>query len=121
MHRDPGCGCCAKWAAQVQRQLGRQVRVVDDSNRPALQKRAGVPADVSSCHTAIADGMAFEGHVPIEQVQRMLAERPDIAGIAVPGMPTGSPGMEGANGKPYQVFSFDNAGHAAVYAEIDPR
>ena len=109
MHRDPGCGCCAKWAAQVQRQLGRQVRVVDDSNRAALQKRAGVPADVSSCHTAIADGMAFEGHVPIADMKRVLATRPKgVRGLAVGGMPLGSPGMEvpGAKAQAYDVVAF---------------
>ena len=82
MHRDPGCGCCAKWAAQVQRQLGRQVRVVDDRSRAALQKRAGVPADVSSCHTAVG------------------------------GMPLGSPGMEvpGVKTQAYDVVAFGPGG-----------
>ena len=113
MHRDPGCGCCAKWAAQVQQQLGRQVRVVDDSNRPALQKRAGVPADLSSCHTAIADGMAFEGHVPIADMKRALATRPKgVRGLAVGGMPFGSPGMEvpGVKAQAYDVVAFGPSG-----------
>ena len=65
MHRDPGCGCCEKWAAQVRKAFGRSVRVVDDANRPALQRRVGLPANLASCHTALIDGMAFEGHVPI--------------------------------------------------------
>jgi hypothetical protein len=64
MHRDPGCGCCEKWAEQVRQQFGRKVRIIDDANRGALQRRVGVPADQLSCHTAIVDGMAFEGHVP---------------------------------------------------------
>jgi hypothetical protein len=63
MHRDPGCGCCEKWAEQVRQQFGRKVRIIDDANRGALQRRVGVPADQLSCHTAIVDGMAFEGHV----------------------------------------------------------
>jgi len=108
-----GCGCCAKWAAQVQRQFGRQVRVVDDPNRPALQKRAGVPADVSSCHTAIADGMAFEGHVPIADMKRALATRPKgVRGLAVGGMPLGSPGMEvpGVKAQAYDVVAFGSGG-----------
>ncbi len=134
MHRDPGCGCCAKWAAQVQQQLGRQVRVVDDSNRPALQKRAGVPADVSSCHTAIADGMAFEGHVPIADMKRALATRPKgVRGLAVGGMPLGSPGMEvpGVKAQAYDVVAFGPGGRrlfsgwgrqdAAAAAGVAPR
>jgi hypothetical protein len=113
MHRDPGCDCCAKWAAQVERQLGRQVRVVDDPNRPALQKRAGVPTDLSSCHTAIVDGMAFEGHVPIADMKRALATRlKDVRGLAVGGMPLGSPGMEvpGVKAQAYDVVAFGSAG-----------
>ena len=82
---------------------------------------SGVPVSMSSCHTALIDGYVVEGHVPAEQVMRLLAERPDIAGIAAPGMPIGSPGMEGPGAKPYQIMSFTNAGEAAVFAEVDPR
>ena len=65
MHRDPGCGCCEKWAAQVRQQFGRKVQIIDDDRREVLQRKIGLPADLASCHTAIIDGMAFEGHVPI--------------------------------------------------------
>lgn len=113
MHRDPGCGCCAKWAAQVQKQFGRKVTIVDAPNRPALQKRVGLPADLSSCHTAIVDGMAFEGHVPITDMKRALTMRPKgVRGLAVGGMPLGSPGMEvpGMEAQPYDVVAFGPAG-----------
>lgn len=113
MHRDPGCGCCAKWAAQVQKAFGRKVAIVDDANRPALQKRIGVPADLSSCHTAIADGMAFEGHVPIADMKRALATKPaGVRGLAVGGMPLGSPGMEvpGMTAQAYDVIAFGPKG-----------
>ena len=76
---------------------------------------------MSSCHTAIVDGYIAEGHIPADVVDRLLTERPDIAGIAVPGMPVGSPGMEGPNAQPYQVFAFDSEGNTTVFAEVDPR
>ncbi len=95
MHRDPGCGCCEKWAAQVRKAFGRSVKVIDDANRPALQRRVGLPAHLASCHTALIDGMAFEGHVPVADMKRVLAAKPKgVRGLAVAGMPLGSPGME---------------------------
>lgn len=113
MHRDPGCGCCEKWAAQVRQQFGRKVRIIDDARRGALQRRVGVPAGLGSCHTAIIDGMAFEGHVPIADMKRALAQHPkDVRGLAVAGMPLGSPGMEVAGMKPqsYDVIAFGPGG-----------
>lgn len=118
MHRDPGCGCCEKWAAQVRQQFGRKVQIIDDANRGALQRRIGVPADLSSCHTAIVDGMAFEGHVPIADMKRVLAQRPKgVRGLAVAGMPLGSPGMEvpGMKAQTYSVIAFGPGGRR-VYA-----
>lgn len=109
MHRDPGCGCCEKWAAQVRKAFGRAVRVVDDANRPALQRKVGLPAHLASCHTALIDGMAFEGHVPIEDMKRLLASKPKgVRGLAVAGMPIGSPGMEVRGVAPdrYEVIAF---------------
>lgn len=109
MHRDPGCGCCEKWAVQVRQQFGRKVRIIDDADRGALQRRVGVPADQVSCHTAIVDGMAFEGHVPIADMKRVLAQRPKgVSGLAVGGMPLGSPGMEvaGMKAQPFSVIAF---------------
>jgi hypothetical protein len=113
MHRDPGCGCCEKWAEQVRQQFGRKVRIIDDADRGALQRRVGVPADRGSCHTAIIDGMAFEGHVPIADMKRVLAQRPaGVRGLAVGGMPLGSPGMEvaGMKAQPYDVIAFGPGG-----------
>lgn len=113
MHRDPGCGCCSKWAEQVRAQFGRRVRIVDDPQRGAVQARFGVPRELASCHTALIDGMAFEGHVPIADMKRVLAQRPKgVRGLAVAGMPIGSPGMEVPGVKPqsYQVTAFGTAG-----------
>ncbi|WP_066782007.1 DUF411 domain-containing protein [Sphingomonas sp. CCH5-D11] len=118
MHRDPGCGCCEKWAAQVRQQFGRKVQIVDDANRAAFQRRVGVPAQLASCHTAIIDGMAFEGHVPIADMKRVLAQHPKgVRGLAVAGMPLGSPGMEvaGVKGQPYDVIAF-GPGWRRLYA-----
>ena len=109
MHRDPGCGCCEKWAAQVRKAFGRSVKVVDDVNRPALQRRVGLPAGLASCHTALIDGIAFEGHVPIADMKRVLAAKPKgVRGLAVAGMPIGSAGMEvpGMKADQYTVIAF---------------
>lgn len=118
MHRDPGCGCCAKWAQQVHAEFGRRVKVVDDRQRAALQRRIGLPTNLVSCHTALIDGLAFEGHVPIADMKRLLASRPKgVRGLAVAGMPMGSPGME-APGYPkerFLVIAF-GSGKAAVFA-----
>lgn len=114
MHRDPGCGCCEKWAGQVQTHFGRQVRIIDDADRAAFQRARGVPGDLASCHTAIVDGMTFEGHVPISDMKRALASRPKgVTGLAVAGMPMGSPGMEvpGMRAQTYTVVAFGPAGH----------
>ena len=113
LHRDPGCGCCEQWAAQVRAQFGRRVAMVDDRQRSAFQRARGVPAALASCHTALIDGMVFEGHVPIGDMKRVLAQRPKgVAGLAVAGMPIGSPGMEvpGRRGDPYVVTAFGRAG-----------
>ena len=113
MHRDPGCGCCEKWAAQVRQQFGRKVQIIDDDRREVLQRKIGLPADLASCHTAIIDGMAFEGHVPIADMKRALAQHPKgVRGLAVAGMPMGSPGMEvpGMRAQPYDVIAFGAAG-----------
>ena len=107
MHRDPGCGCCEKWAAQVRQQFGRKVQII------VLQRKIGLPADLASCHTAIIDGMAFEGHVPIADMKRALAQHPKgVRGLAVAGLPMGSPGMEvpGMRTQPYDVIAFGAAG-----------
>src|SRR3546814_4632862 len=106
VHRDPGCGCCEQWAAQVRTQFDRSVRMVDDQNRPALQRARGVPASLSSCHAALIAGIVFEGHVPMAAIKRVLAQRPKgVSGLAVAGLRIGSPRLEvpGRLGDPYVV------------------
>ncbi|MBK5265286.1 MAG: DUF411 domain-containing protein [Alphaproteobacteria bacterium] len=118
VHRDPGCGCCEKWVALVRQQFGRNIQMIDDARHSAYQARLGVPARLASCHTAVIDGLVFEGHVPIADMQRLLREHPrGVTGLAVAGMPMGSPGMEmpGMRGQPYDVIAFGPAG-TRVYA-----
>lgn len=100
--RNPGCGCCGKWAEKM-RQAGFRVRMADDNKITDLRKRLGVPHRLASCHTAQVGGYVIEGHVPVAAVQRLLSERPAATGLAVPGMPAGSPGMEG----PQQAVDYD--------------
>ncbi|HXG50939.1 MAG TPA: DUF411 domain-containing protein [candidate division Zixibacteria bacterium] len=86
-----------------------------------IKIKYGVPEKLYSCHTALIGGYVVEGHVPADIIKRLLSERPPIAGIAVPGMPEGSPGMEGPDPQPYEVFAFEKSGKFWSYARIDPR
>lgn len=117
VYRDPSCGCCEAWAA-IARNAGYRVRLIDHPDMPAIKRRYGVPDQLLSCHTTIVGGYAVEGHVPLEDVQRLLTEKPaGVRGIAVPGMPLGSPGMEVPDGtkQPFQVMAFDAAGKTSVF------
>lgn len=94
------------------------VQVEESTNLTAIKDQYQIPAALQSCHTAIVDGYVIEGHVPAAEVERLLTERPDIAGLAVPGMPIGSPGMEveGAAAQPYDVLAFDKSGNVEIFA-----
>jgi hypothetical protein len=123
VYKTATCGCCGGWVEHM-RQAGFTVDARDlPSNTELMRVKvdAGVPSAMTTCHTSLVDGYVVEGHVPADQVKRLLAERPDVAGIAVPGMPLGSPGMEGPGAQPYLVYSFDRQGGNAVFAEVDPR
>lgn len=118
VHRNPRCVCCDKWAAQVKAAFGRDVRMVDDVDRTKFASEAGVPRGLAGCHTAIIDGYSFEGHVPIDDMKRLLATRPEgVRGLAVKGMPRGSPGMEmaGTAGSHYDVIAY-GSGKRTVFA-----
>jgi hypothetical protein len=119
MWRDPGCGCCTEWAKRMEAAFGRKVAVVNSANMAAVKAARGVPQDLRSCHTALVQGVVVEGHVPPEDIKRLLAKRPKgMTGLAVPGMPAGSPGMEVSTGEiqRYQVFAFGPGGRRAVFA-----
>jgi hypothetical protein len=117
VYKSPTCGCCKDWITHVQR-AGFRVDVKEMDNMSTVKADAGIPASVQSCHTTIVDGYAIEGHVPADVIQRLLKERPKVAGIAVPGMPVGAPGME-VPGRPadkYDVVTFDRKGKTGVFA-----
>jgi hypothetical protein len=97
---------------------GFRVKIEDVNDLTAVKKNQQIPPQLQSCHTAIVDGYIIEGHVPVAEINRLLEERPDIAGLAVPGMPVGSPGMEvaGAADQPYNVIAFDKSGQTQVFA-----
>jgi len=120
VYKTEGCGCCNGWVEHLEA-AGFQVDPRNVRDLMSVKRDAGVPVVQSSCHTALVDGYVVEGHVPAYVVKQMLAERPEITGIAVPGMPTGSPGMEGLGAKPYQVNAIDRQGRTSVYAVVDPR
>lgn len=116
MHQDPNCGCCGAWAEHM-REAGFDVVSKHSRDMQGVKRAHGIPAPLASCHTATVDGYVIEGHVPAADVQRLLSERPDVAGIAVPGMPIGSPGMEmGERKDPYNVIVFDAEGRTGVFA-----
>lgn len=115
VYKSSTCGCCAKWVAHLE-EHGFAVKATDVPNIDRVKEVVGVPEELTSCHTAIVDGYVIEGHVPAEDVRRLLADRPPIAGLAVPGMPFGSPGMEGPNPEPYDVIGFDEDGKLTRFA-----
>ena len=115
VYKDPSCGCCKNWIEHLLKHGYR----VDAKDTPAMAdvKRAlGVPEALTSCHTAVVNGYLIEGHVPAADIARLLKQKPKIAGLAVPGMPMGAPGMEGPTSQHYQVVSFDKSGKTKVFA-----
>lgn len=115
VYKDPACGCCEKWVG-LMKAAGFETSVKDTSDMAAIKQRYHVGPALASCHTALVSGYVVEGHVPADLIRKMLQEKPKILGLSVPGMVTGSPGMEGAIREPYQVLGFDAAGKTTVYA-----
>ncbi len=120
VHRDPNCGCCSGWVQHL-RNAGFRANVIDTQDIDAVKKRLGVPDDLSACHTAEIAGYLVEGPVPATALKRFLSERPNAAGLAVRGMPIGSPGMEGANPEPYDVVLFGPNGRRAYMRFLGER
>jgi hypothetical protein len=105
--------------AHLQRE-GFMTTATDVPDITAVKVKYHVPGQLQSCHTALVGGYVIEGHVPASDIHRLLKERPKVVGLTVPGMPTGSPGMEGPNGKPYDVLAFDASGTTRVYSTQQP-
>jgi hypothetical protein len=120
VYKDPTCGCCGKWAEHL-RSNGFEVTVQETKDLATYRKKYGVPESLASCHTGVVDGYAIEGHVPAREIQRLLKERPKAKGLAVPGMPMGSPGMEAAKTQAYSVMIFDVSGRSQVYQSYAAR
>ena len=113
VYKAPSCGCCAGWVDYLQKR-GFQVTVHDRADLSDIKARYGIRAELRSCHTAVVDGYAIEGHVPADDIWRLLEERPRITGLTAPGMPLMSPGMNSIEPKGYDVLSFDAEGGSAV-------
>jgi hypothetical protein len=123
VYKSPACGCCDLWVDHAE-EHGFSVAAVDIVQYDALldkKREYGVDMDLGSCHTTLVGGYVVEGHVPAPVIQRLLHERPDIRGLAVPGMPIGSPGMEGPNPRSYDVIAIARDGSRSVYETVDPR
>ncbi len=115
--KGPSCGCCQDWISTIQT-AGFKV-IVHDTGNTDVRLKSGIPVELGSCHTAVIAGYAIEGHVPVREIKRLLSEKPDAVGLSVPGMPIGSPGMDGeAYGnqtQPYNVLLVKKNGIATVY------
>lgn len=116
VYKSPTCGCCKNWITYLE-DAGYEVEFHDEEDMAMVKAKYGVPGRAQSCHTGIIDGYVIEGHVPVADIERLLTEKLDVAGIATPGMPIGSPGMEVGDQKdPYDVVAFKTTGEVAVFA-----
>lgn len=116
VYKDPTCGCCTKWVKYMSAN-GFVLNVQDTADVDKYKRMMHVPAALQSCHTAIVGRYVVEGHVPADVIKKLLSENADVVGLAVPGMVDGSPGMEAAQSKHYDVIAFDSAGKTRVYAK----
>ena len=115
VYKSPTCGCCTKWVSHLQAN-GFEVEAINRQDMNGVKTEAGIPRQLASCHTAKIGGYVIEGHVPADDVKRLLEERPDVAGLTVPGMPMGSPGMEGHRKDNYDVLTFTRTGETTVFS-----
>lgn len=116
VYKNPQCGCCGAWVSHL-RARGFTVNVREVADTATIRERYRVPAALGSCHTATVDGYVVEGHVPAADIRRLLNEKPAIAGLAVPGMPAGSPGMESSSPQAYQTLAFSTTGTTRVFTD----
>ena len=117
LYKTPGCDCCESYADYL-RQHGFTVMVKATEKLSAISGKAGIPPELEGCHIAFIDTYVVDGHVPIEAVQKLLAERPTIKGLALPGMPPGSPGMPGTTEGPFTIHAIDKHGKTSVYLTV---
>ena len=119
VYKSPTCGCCSKWVAHLEAN-GFKVEATDVNDMSLIKRSYGIPGALASCHTAVVGDYLVEGHVPAEDIVQLLKQKPAIKGIAVPGMPIGSPGMEGSNPEAYDVVSFKANGETEVFSSHQP-
>ncbi len=119
VYKSPTCGCCTAWVEHLQAN-GFTVNVTDLNDLTPIKLSNGITHELASCHTALVGGYVIEGHVPAREIVRLLDERPPVVGLAVPGMPMGSPGMEGPRSEPYDVLSYDRNGNTRIFASYRP-
>ncbi|MBT8117560.1 MAG: DUF411 domain-containing protein [Gammaproteobacteria bacterium] len=115
VYKSPTCGCCSKWVRHLQ-ENGFAVEAIDRNDMNAVKLKSGIPRQLASCHTAIIDGYVIEGHVPAADIRRLLKDRPAVAGLTVPRMPMGSPGMEGPRQDSYEVMTFTKTGDTTIFS-----
>jgi hypothetical protein len=120
VYKSPTCGCCGKWVDYM-RANGFTAAVTNVPDVSPIKTKNGVPSRLASCHTTLVGGYVIEGHVPVEDVRRLLKEKPAVVGLAAPGMPAGSPGMDMPDSPAYDVVSFDKDGHTRVFATHKPK
>jgi hypothetical protein len=120
VYATPTCGCCGAWIEHM-RENGFAVEVVYRDDLSSVRAEHKLPRELTSCHLGVVDGFAVEGHVPAQVVRRLLRERPEVLGIAAPGMPAGSPGMELPDGSrtSYEVFTYDETGPVGVFEFVN--
>lgn len=117
VYRSPSCGCCGIWIEHMKKH-GFQITDIKTDNMEAIKQQHNLPLDLASCHTAIIDGYVMEGHIPADDIKRFLTQKPDFKGLAVPGMPLGTPGMEAGDRKqPFDVLAFNNSGNVEVFKQ----
>lgn len=119
IYKDPNCGCCHAWTKAMQN-AGYAVEIHDIDDLSEIKQKYGISAELQGCHTAVMAGYFIEGHVPLESVNWLLTERPEIAGLAVPGMPSGSLGMGDDPSASYDVLAVDRAGKATLHLAVRP-
>jgi len=115
VYKSPSCGCCSKWVSHLQ-DNGFDVNAINRNDMNSVKSEVGIPRQLASCHTAVVGGYLIEGHVPAADIRRLLKERPAVAGLTVPGMPMGSPGMEGARQDAYKVLTFTKEGDSSIFS-----
>lgn len=116
VYKSPTCKCCNKWVQHLE-DNGFNVNTVNKFDMKSIKSKEGVPLQLASCHTAVVGDYVIEGHVPAADIKRLLKEQPAVAGLTVPGMPMGSPGMEGARKDSYKVLTFSKNGDRSVFSQ----